>query len=83
MPWNKGKYPPGAGQLSDSGFNLSGWPQVSGPAQAGDLIAYRGHIGIATASNRTISAAPWGKTEGDWGFRPGDKPVIRRCSCGG
>ncbi len=84
MPWSKGKYPPGAGQVSDPGFNLPGWPRVSGPAQAGDLVGFRGHVGIATGANRTISAAPWGKVEGDWGFRPGQEAaVIRRCSCGG
>ncbi len=84
MPWNKGKYPPGAGQLSDPRFNLSGWPRVGGPAQAGDLVAHGGHVGIATSSRTTISASPSGKIENNWGFRKGQEGVvIRRCSCGG
>ncbi len=84
MPWNKGKYPPGAGQLSDPDFNLPGWPRVSGPAQAGDLVAHGGHVGIATSPSTTISASPNGKVENNWGFRKGQEGVvIRRCSCGG
>ncbi len=84
MPWSKGKYPPGAGQLSDSSFNLFGWPRVDGPAQPGDLVAHSGHVGIATTPKTTISAAPNGKVENNWGGRRGQEGVvIRRCSCGG
>ncbi|MDQ1924876.1 RHS repeat-associated core domain-containing protein, partial [Massilia pseudoviolaceinigra] len=79
-----GKNPPGAGNLSLPDYVLSGWPTVSGPAQAGDIIAYKGHVGIATGSNTTISASSkFGKIENDWGFRAGQTPVIRRCSCEG
>jgi RHS repeat-associated protein len=83
MFWNKGKYPPGAGQLSDSSFKLSGWPIIDGSAQPGDLVAHGGHVGIATSSRATISASPSGKVENNWGFRKGQEGVvIRRCSCG-
>lgn len=83
MPWSKGKYPPGAGQLVDPDFKLSGWPVVSGPAQPGDLIAHGKHVGIAVSSISTISASPKGKVENDWGFRPTQtSTVIRRCTCG-
>ena len=85
MPWSKGKYPPGAGQLSDADFKLAGWPRVEGPALPGDLVAHRGHVGIATSSRTTISATPdQGAVENNWGFRKGQEGVvIRRCSCGG
>lgn len=84
MPWSKGKYPPGAGQLSEPNFKLSGWPRVDGPAQPGDLVAHGGHVGIATSPKTTISASPNGKVENNWGFRKGQEGVvIRRCSCGG
>ncbi len=83
MLWSKGKYPPGAGQLSDPNFVLSGWPRVESPAQPGDLIAHSGHVGIATSAETTISASPGGKIENKWGFRKDQKGVvIRRCSCG-
>jgi RHS repeat-associated protein len=78
-----GRYPPGAGSLSSSSYSVPGWPVVSGPAQPGDLLAYQGHVGIATGSGRTISASPSGVVENNWGFRSGQSPVIRRCSCGG
>jgi RHS repeat-associated protein len=78
-----GKNPPGAGSLSSSSYSVPGWPVVSGPAQAGDLLAYQGHVGIATGSGRSISASPSGVVENNWGFRSGQSPVIRRCSCGG
>jgi hypothetical protein len=84
MPWSKGKYPPGARSLSDPDFNLSGWPRVTGSAQPGDLVAYGGHVGIATSSRTTISAALNGKVENNWGSRKGQEGVvIRKCSCGG
>jgi hypothetical protein len=75
------RYPPGAGELSKPDYNLPGWSTVSGPAQPGDLIAERGHVGIATSANSTISATRDGIIENNWGFRPGQDPVIRRCSC--
>jgi RHS repeat-associated protein len=83
MPWNRGKYPPGARSLSDPKYELPGWPRVDGPAQPGDLVAHGGHVGIATSSKKTISASPAGKVENDWGSRPSQTGVvIRRCSCG-
>ncbi|MER2490616.1 RHS repeat-associated core domain-containing protein [Catenovulum sediminis] len=76
-----GRFPPGAQSLSDQSYALSGWPVVSGPAQVGDLVAFGGHVGIATSSSTTISASPSGLVENDWGFRQGQNSVIRRCSC--
>ncbi len=75
------RYPPGAQSLSDSNYVVSGWPVVQGPAQPGDLVAQGGHVGIATSSSTTISAAPKGVVENDWGFRKGQNSVLRRCSC--
>ena len=76
-----GRYPPGAQGLSDPNYEVSGWPVVSGPAQLGDLVAEGGHVGISTGSGNSISAAPWGVVENDWGSRSGQSPVVRRCSC--
>jgi RHS repeat-associated protein len=76
-----GRYPPGAQSLSDSSYDVPGWPVVPGPAQQGDLIATGGHVGIAVDGSNTISASPSGVVENDWGFRSHQNPVIRRCSC--
>jgi RHS repeat-associated protein len=78
-----GRYPPGAANLSRANYALPGWPVVSGPPQPGDLIAYGGHVGIVTGEKMSISASPNGRVENDWGFRRNQKPVIRRCRCGG
>lgn len=76
-----GNYPPGAGELSKSDYEVPGWPAVTGPVQAGDLVASDGHVGIATGAGTTISASPGGVLENKWGFRSGQHSVIRRCSC--
>lgn len=76
-----GKNPPGAWELSRPDYQLPGWPIVEGPANAGDLVAADGHVGIATSAKSTISASPSGVKENDWGFRSGQQSVIRRCSC--
>jgi len=73
--------PPGAYSLSDPNYRLSGWPVVTGPARPGDLIAEGGHVGIYAGNNKTLSASSTGKVENDWGFRPFQHPVVRRCSC--
>jgi cell wall-associated NlpC family hydrolase len=76
------KYPPGAQNLSDSNYSVSGWPVVPGPVQPGDLLAFRGHVGIATGPETSISASPYdGVVENKWGFRKNEVPVIRRCTC--
>lgn len=76
-----GRYPPGAQNLSSHDYTVPGWPVVSGPAQAGDLIAHGGHVAIVTGPGISISAAPHGVVENDWGFRDTQSPVIRRCQC--
>jgi hypothetical protein len=76
-----GKYPPGAKNLSDPNYSVSGWPVVAGPAQAGDLVATGGHVGISTGNGKTISASPSGVVENGWGARPGQSSVVRRCTC--
>ncbi|WP_299971467.1 RHS repeat-associated core domain-containing protein [uncultured Roseobacter sp.] len=76
-----GKNPPGARSLSDPNYTVPGWPVSNGPPGPGDLIATEGHVGIVTAPGKTISATPKGVKENDWGFRPGQNPVIRRCLC--
>jgi len=76
-----GRYPPGAQSLSNPNYSVPGWPVVSGPARAGDLLAEGGHVGIATGPRTTISASPGGVVENAWGFRPDQAPVIRRCAC--
>ena len=76
-----GKYPPGANNLSDPNYLVPGWPVVKNPAQPGDLIAEKGHTGIVTGTNSTISASPGGVIENGWGFRRDQNSVIRRCTC--
>jgi len=76
-----GKYPPGAQSLSDPSYSVPGWPLVSGPAQPGDLLAFQGHVAIATMPGHSVSASPDGVVANDWGFRRGQTPVIRRCKC--
>jgi len=75
------RYPPGAGSLSDRGYDVPGWPVISSSPRPGDLIAEHGHVGIVTGRRSSISASPGGKVENDWGFRDGQSPVIRRCTC--
>jgi RHS repeat-associated protein len=77
----RGRYPPGAQSLSNPNYSVPGWPIVSGSAQPGDLVADRGHVGIVTGAGRTISASPNGVVENNWGFRPGQTPIVRRCTC--
>lgn len=76
-----GMNPPGAQNLSNPNYSVPGWPVVQGPAQAGGLIAYQGHVGIVTGEGRSISASPSGVVENDWGFHSGQTPIIRRCAC--
>ncbi len=76
-----GRYPPGANNLSDPNYELPGWPVITGTPQIGDLIAFNGHVGIVSGDKTTISASTDGVKENDWGFREGQKPTIRRCSC--
>lgn len=76
-----GLYPPGAKTLSDPKYELDGWVVVSGPPQAGDLLAFEGHVGIATGNGTSISASPRGVVENKWGFRNRESPIVRRCQC--
>ncbi len=76
-----GRYPPGAANLSMPSYSVPDWPVVTGPPKVGDLIAFRGHVGIVSGNGKSISATPDGVKENDWGFRPGQTPVIRRCLC--
>lgn len=75
------RYPPGAQSLSDPSYDVPGWPVVPGSPQSGDLIADGGHVGIYTGNGDTISASPTGVVENNFGSRPSQTPVIRRCSC--
>lgn len=77
-----------AGQWADPSYQIEGWSVVQGPAQAGDIIAvkmngngYTGHVGIVTGQGQTTSAGDKVILTNDWGFRAGDNPTIRRCSC--
>ncbi len=77
-----GLYPPGAQNLSDPNFVVSGWPVVTGPAGPGDLLARGGHVAISTGNGMAISASPNGIVENNWAYRAGrGAPVIRRCMC--
>ncbi|MQA40163.1 hypothetical protein GEV02_18595 [Rugamonas sp. FT29W] len=79
-----------AGELGDPNMSVPDWPVVQGPAKAGDIIAighagpgYTGHTGIVVGLSSTASAnSNTGTiTVNDWGFRLGQTPVIRRCTC--
>ncbi len=78
-----------AGQWGDPNVDIPGYPVVTNP-KPGDIIAIpfnysdaTGHVGIVTGSDITTSQSS--KTDrvesNDWGFRPGQSPVFRRCSC--
>ncbi len=77
-----------AGQWADPSYSIEGWSVVTGPAQAGDIIAismngngYTGHVGIVTGTSQTTSAGNDKILTNNWGFRSGQNPTIRRCSC--
>lgn len=77
-----------AGQWGDPSYEIEGWVVVQDPTQPSDIIAIkinysdaRGHAGIVTGTGETTSAGSTGVLSNDWGFREGQNPVIRRCSC--
>lgn len=79
-----------AGELGDPNMSVPNWPVVKGQAEAGDIIAigqsgagYTGHTGIVVGPKSTASENSETRTitVNDWGFRAGQTPVIRRCSC--
>ena len=80
---------PTAGQWGDPNVEIPGYPVVKTP-QPGDIVAIphrygdaTGHVGIVTAKGKTASqsAITDAVENNDWGFRPGQKPVFRRCTC--
>jgi RHS repeat-associated protein len=82
--------PATAGELGDPNVNIPNWPVVEGSSQDGDIISisnagpgYTGHTGIVVGPSSTASAnSNTGTvTVNDWGFRLGQTPVTRRCSC--
>ena len=80
---------PTAGQWGDPSVDIPGYPVVTNP-QPGDIIAIphnysdaTGHVGIVTGSNTTASHSSVSDSiqNNDWGHRPGQSPVYRRCQC--
>lgn len=84
---------PTAGQWADPNFHIPGFEVVSTP-QIGDVVAIgsnppsagaTGHVGIYVGmikgKHLTASAGSKEVKVGDWGFRPGQKPTFRRCTC--
>ncbi len=82
---------PVAAAWADPHAAVPGWPVVAGPARAGDVLAMpRGkpdhwyfapgqQMGIATGNNTSIGVRNNNAVqESDWGFRPDDRPTIRR-----
>lgn len=86
--------PATAGELANPNLAIPGWNVVSGPARAGDIVAmpmsgpgYTGHTGIVVNHGGKLSTVSANSgtgtiTRNSWGFRPGQRPVIRRCTCG-
>ncbi len=86
--------PPTAADWADPNKDIGCWKVVQGPAQEGDVIAEpheyldaTGHSGIVvevgfTASVSSLPGPDLGRVViNNWGFRPGQKAVIRRCVC--
>jgi hypothetical protein len=83
---------PSASEWADADIRISGYyilPPGAAP-KAGDVVATGGHVGLymplPKGRNGTISARAGADGEvvhNDWGFRPGQTPVIRRCGCDG
>lgn len=80
---------PTAGQWGDPKVQIPGYPVVDNP-QPGDVIAIphrygdaTGHVGIVVVKGKTASQSSITDSVevNDWGFRPGQKPVFRRCTC--
>ncbi|WP_426308424.1 RHS repeat-associated core domain-containing protein [Acidovorax facilis] len=80
---------PTAGQWGDPKVNIPGYPVVENP-QPGDVVAISrrygdasGHVGIVVEKGRSASQSSITDLVevNSWGFRPGEKPVFRRCSC--
>jgi len=80
---------PTAGQWGDPNVDIPGYDVVTNP-QPGDIIAEphnysdaTGHVGIVTGPNETVSQSSISDMveKNDWGHRPGQHPVYRRCNC--
>ena len=73
------KWPTSAQQWGDPKYSLEdwGWKVVDTP-QPGDIISDGGHVAIVSGDRTSISAAETAVVENDWGFRDGQKIVIRR-----
>jgi RHS repeat-associated protein len=76
---------PTASEWADPNFNIPGCSVVSTP-EPGDVVSYHGHVGlydpITPNLQGTISAAyPTPVVWSNWGFRDGQKPTFRRCTC--
>lgn len=80
---------PTAGQWGDPNVKIPGYIVVETP-QPGDIVAIphrysdaTGHVGIVTAQGKTASqsAITDAVENNNWGFRPGQKAVFRRCTC--
>ena len=80
---------PTAGQWGDPKIHIPGYPVVEGPLP-GDIVAIphrygdaTGHVGIVVAKGSTASQSSVTDLVevNSWGFRPGQKPVFRRCTC--
>ncbi|MEW4366563.1 RHS repeat-associated core domain-containing protein [Aliikangiella maris] len=78
-----------AGQWADKNYQIEGWTPVTGPPKPGDIIAEAstgfsdatGHVAVVTGERESTSASYYGVITNDYGFRSGQNPTIRRCSC--
>ena len=76
---------PTAGEWADPTIDIPGCSVVDHPT-TGDIVAFNGHVGIyvplINSLPGTISAASSGQVvHNNWGFRNGQTPTFRRCSC--
>ncbi len=82
-------YGPVAGQWGNPLVDIPGYSVVTSP-QPGDIVAEAhnysnatGHVGIVSGSGTSVSQSSLTNTvvNNDWGFRPANTPVFRRCDC--
>ncbi|MFZ4455001.1 MAG: hypothetical protein ACOYOT_02145 [Bacteroidales bacterium] len=74
-----GGRPPTASQWASPDYEIPDWEVVSDNPQPGDIVSYKGHVGIVFSNGLSISATIYsGVVLNDWGFRADQNPTFRR-----